>query len=582
MTLIDAAVAFAESGIPVFPIVPKSKVPLTGNGFYAAVTDTDQIGAWWITYPQANVGIPTGERSGFWVLDVDGAAGRQSLAHLEKQNGPLPQTRVFRTGSGGLHYLWTHAPGVRNAVRFVPGLDVRADGGYIVAPPSIHESGNAYAVEVDAPVVPAPAWLLAKVKDRKLPANPTSGGGVQLVEGSRNAGLASMAGRLRRAGLDYLAITAALREHNAAHCAPPLADAEVDAVARSISRYERGDLPTAPLNGAGHSAPDKPRTAPTEEGRKPGAALVAELRPVRAPEFVAKERPARNFLLNPWLREKSLTLVYAPRGVGKSWFSMTVALAAAGGFDPRSMGWSVPVSSLETEVLYLDAEMAGDDFAQRIKCLCEEVYLPERLSILSADDLDGPLPSLATPEGRVLIEQAIDGYGLVILDNVSTLWSGMGDQNAAESWDVAQTWLLELRRRGHAVVLVDHSGKTPGRGARGTSRKEDIMDVCLELTRPDDADPEDGAVFTLKWTKKRGLFGSEFRDKRWRLKATLPHYVWQVRDDEADRAREVGELSARGMSERAIERELEIPRSTVQRLLKRYRNAQGDVPMEVI
>lgn len=563
MTLIDAALEYASSGIPVFPVVPRAKNPIPGNGFYAATTDEDQVGAWWISYPDANIGIPTGAKSGFWVLDVDGPAGVQSLSHLEKQYGKLPATRVYRTGSGGYHYLWAHAPGVRNGVKFVPGLDVRGEGGYIVAPPSIHATGGVYAVHADEPVAIAPGWLLARVRDKKPPATPQGGGRVELREGSRNAGLASMAGRLRRAGLDEPAIAAALQEHNTLHCDPPLDSIEVLQISRSIARYERGALPA--LNG----------TAARQTGTL-AERLLPTLRSVPAPEFVAKERPPRNFLLNPWLREKSLTLLHAPRGVGKSWFAMTVALAAAGGYDARGPGWSMPVSALDKEVLYLDAEMAGDDFAGRLKCLCEEVYLPERLHILSADDLDGPLPSLATPEGRVLLEQVFDGFGLIVLDNVSTLWSGIGDQNAADSWDVAQSWLLELRRRGHAVLLVDHSGKTPGRGARGTSRKEDIMDVCIELTRPEDADPEDGAVFTLKWTKKRGLFGPEFRDKRWRLRQTLPHFEWVVRDDDAGVMEEVVALASRGVSMRGIERDLGVSKSVVQRLLKRHEMLQAE------
>ena len=569
MSLIEHALSYAGQGIPVFPIVPRAKVPLTGNGFYAAVTDEDQVGAWWVQWPEANIGIPTGERAGFWVLDVDGSAGMQSLVHLEKQHGPLPATRVYRTGSGGFHYLWRHAPGIRNAVRFMPGLDVRADGGYIVAPPSVHESGGVYTIEHDRPIVAAPGWLLSRVKDRKAPTAPTSGNRVELVEGSRNAGLASMAGRLRRAGLDQPALLAALLEHNRYHCQPPLSDGEVGQIATSISRYERGPLPA--LNGVN----------PSNSSNGSNPVLVPELRVVRAPEFVQKVRPPRHFLVSPWLREKSLTLLHAPRGVGKSWFAMTVALAAAGGFDPRAMGWSVNPAAAETEVLYVDAEMAGDDYSDRLKHLCEEPYLPERLGILSADDLPGPMPSLATPEGRAMIEGAFDGFHLIVLDNVSTLFSGIGDQNAAESWDSVQTWLLELRRRGHAVILVDHSGKTPGRGARGTSRKEDIMDVCLELTRPEDADPSDGAHFVVRWTKTRGLHGPEFNDKRWRLRVRPPHFDWQVKDEEADLMAEILDMANRGMSTRAIARETDKSHATVARMLQKARIAEATRPQGV-
>ena len=300
---------------------------------------------------------------------------------------------------------------------------------------------------------------------------------------------------------------------------------------------------------------------------------MPQLRAVPAPEFVGRERPVRATLLYPWLREKSLVLLHAPRGLGKSWLAMTIALAVSGGYDTRPFGWSV---SEPSEVVYLDAEMAADELALRMKMLCPEEFLPERLRIISLDETDGPMPSLSTIEGRLAVEDALGAAQFVVMDNVSTLWSGMGDQNAAESWDVAQTWLLGMRRANRTIFLVDHSGKTAGRGARGTSRKEDIMDVCIELTRPENAVEEDGAYFDLHFTKKRGLYGEKVRSRQCRLRVTLPACTWVVSDVGSEDLDECRELMAQGLSVRQIASRMDLTHGTAQRLVRRAKGVPND------
>jgi putative DNA primase/helicase len=125
------------------------KHPLTTNGLKDATTDTALIQRWWSVNPNANVAIRTGAASGLWVLDADGAAGVEALARLQERTGQLPPTLVVETGGGGLHrYFAWPADGtpVRNATR-VGGLpiDVRGEGGYVLAPPSRHASGRRYA-----------------------------------------------------------------------------------------------------------------------------------------------------------------------------------------------------------------------------------------------------------------------------------------------------------------------------------------------------------------------------------------------------------------------------------------------------
>lgn len=123
-----------------------AKHPLTKNGLLDASDLEEDIEQWWKEWPWANVGIRTGEESGVWVLDVDAkSGGLETLAKLELEHGRIAAPVVL-TGSGGRHYYfaWDSIVEIRSHQGVAPGLDTRGTNGYVVAPPSIHESGNYY------------------------------------------------------------------------------------------------------------------------------------------------------------------------------------------------------------------------------------------------------------------------------------------------------------------------------------------------------------------------------------------------------------------------------------------------------
>ncbi len=180
---LEAAIAYARRGYPVFALHSirdghctcgaadcgsPGKHPLGGlvpHGLLGASTDEEAIRSWWAERPEANVGICAGEGSGTVVIDVDvKAGGEETLRALEASHGPLPDTLTARTGSGGRHVFFQH-PGwkVRNSVGQAGlgrGLDVRGDGGYVVAPPSRHIRGTYEWVNADAEIAPLPGWLV--------------------------------------------------------------------------------------------------------------------------------------------------------------------------------------------------------------------------------------------------------------------------------------------------------------------------------------------------------------------------------------------------------------------------------------
>ena len=192
----------------------------------------EELSAWsW-----SGVGIVTGRLSGVLVLDVDGPEGEAEL----RRHGH-PATPMVRTPSGGLHLYFRHPEQhVRTGIRVAPGLDVKAAGGYVVAPPSVGANGEPYEWVVspqDADLADPPAWLMALLEQErsKGPAGPV---GERIPKGARNKDLASLAGTMRRRGMGEAEIFAALDVTNRERCKPPLPVEEVRRISGSVARYE--------------------------------------------------------------------------------------------------------------------------------------------------------------------------------------------------------------------------------------------------------------------------------------------------------------------------------------------------------
>lgn len=229
---------------------------LVPNGVLNASADLQQITQWWALWPDANIGIATGETSGVIVLDVDaGKGGMDSLTNLEARNGNIPDTWVANTGGGGMHVYFQYVPGIPNRAGIVPGIDVRSDRGYVVAPPSLHKSGLRYewhdtmkpSASFQRPAV-APEWLIrlmggSSVAQRARPLPE------KITEGGRNDLLTSAAGTMRSRNFSKEAIEAALLIENRMRCQPPLDDQEVKRIAWSIDRYPAAMISTMTIGG---------------------------------------------------------------------------------------------------------------------------------------------------------------------------------------------------------------------------------------------------------------------------------------------------------------------------------------------
>jgi putative DNA primase/helicase len=294
---------------------------------------------------------------------------------------------------------------------------------------------------------------------------------------------------------------------------------------------------------------------------RPGADRVASIQsfqPVGLQDFLALQVPRREMLLAPILPERSLAMLYAPRGIGKSWLGLTIGLAVASGGPV--LHWNAP---RPRRVLFVDGEMVLSDLQVRLNSILAGLgtEIPnDGFRVLAADHSEHGI-NLGSAEGQQELERHLDGVDLLILDNLSTLMAN-GSEGASDAWLPMQNFLLRLRRKGVAVLLVHHAGVN-GR-QRGTSRREDALDTVIALRRPADYSPEQGARFEVHIEKARMLAGEGAVP----FEATvepfiapdvgLPGVRWAARDLKPAIFQRAAELFAQGMSVRAVKQALGI------------------------
>jgi hypothetical protein len=250
----EAIHQYMGRGWSIIPIRTGDKRPLVRwEEFQHRHPNEAEARGWLRQWPEAGIGVLTGPISGLVVIDVDaGHGGSESLEKLEDEHGALPTTVECRTGGGGRHLYFAHPGGlVRNKVGLAPGIDIRADGGYVVAPPSLHASGLRYVwVEGRAPestrIAALPDWILGQViKEQARRGHPIAHWRRLVCEGvpmgERNSTIASLAGHLLRHGVDAAVVMELLLCWNRTRCRPPLADEEVAGVVTSITRLHVRD-----------------------------------------------------------------------------------------------------------------------------------------------------------------------------------------------------------------------------------------------------------------------------------------------------------------------------------------------------
>ncbi len=369
----------------------------------------------------------TGKVSGIIVLDDDD--GGQTM----KANGwRVPPTPTVKTRRGHQYYFRCPEGGFPTC-DLAPKVEVRADRAYVVAPPSTHPEGDSYEWVIspeEEQLADPPAWLLkqARLRGRRMRAEDV---GEAIPNGTRNKTLSSIAGTLRRRGLDEASICAALLGINGAKCKPPLDEDEVRRIAGSVARYD---------GSFSFSFPNKEKTI-NDPPPRPKAVRFVDM---GAPE-------PRRYLIGGLLPESYPTVLYGDGGVAKSMLALSASLAVARG----SGSWlGRPVTS--GPVLYVDFELDAQEQNRRIKRLARAEGLngpPENMLYMSALGF----------QARAAFEAALEEckeheVKLMILDSLGPALQG--DAEAARDVIAFYQSVLEpFRAAGVTVVVVDHQSK---------------------------------------------------------------------------------------------------------------------------
>jgi len=247
--MLRTALSLAARGMHVFPCRPRDKRPAVARGVLEATTDLDVIRNWWRQEPEFNVAVATGRRSGIFVLDLDNENAESELRKIEAQHGSQQATVEVITARGRDIYFRMPNAVVRNSAgKIAPGIDVRGDGGYVLAPPSIHPSGRRYAWSVDSATIFAqpPEWLLAKIiassgDDKKLTVQRADWCKLLVegvFEGQRDNEITRFCGYFLRHRIDPYVTLEVLQLVNVACCRPPLPREDIKRIVASIAGKE--------------------------------------------------------------------------------------------------------------------------------------------------------------------------------------------------------------------------------------------------------------------------------------------------------------------------------------------------------
>lgn len=459
--LLEAALSYAAQGFRVFPCHTPAeggcscrnkdcssigKHPRLMHGLKDASLEPRFIEAWWSKWPLANIGLCTGD--GLMVLDVD-PRHDGTTAGLD-----LPDTKRVVTPGGGEHWYYRVEGQVPNSANVIgPGLDIRGDGGYVVAPPSLGASGRHYGWDLGAAeeIVSAPAWLIARARTKRLKERTAEGASVPdaFVAGARNSALTSLGGVMVRAAFGLDAVETALLAENIRRCRPPLDDKEVQGIAASVMRYQ----PSNPVQGK----------VATVLG---GSQLARALPPI------------------PWVCERlelapGAPNVWAGYGYsGKTLAAQDLMISVAAG----RLAWG-HISCASGTVVHLDYEQGQRLSSERYQRLCRASDVD--LEALGETIRYVPFPPvyLDTPEGLVWLEDICSGAKLCVIDSLRAAFPS-ADENSSEIRRYLDPLARLSETTGCTIIIIHHARKRGEKdhGAAQTVRGSSaIFDACQSV-----------------------------------------------------------------------------------------------------
>ena len=378
-----------RSGLSVIPVQPGGKRPLVPWIEYQNRKPTEEeIRQWWQQYPNANIGIVTGKISGIVVIDLDpDKGGNESGARIYEQ---APTDLIVKTGRGGYHLYCRYPEDVdhiSNRVGLLPGVDIRADGGYVVAPPSAHSSGRLYEWVRRGEPGKLPPHLVGLLTSHAPAERDGEGSSPKWLsgllagvgKGQRNDACARLCGYLIGKGMPKDVVLAIIRQWNEKN-RPPLPDHEVAATVESVCKTarRRGTVPQS------QSQDDDTRRMSTSPFS------VVNIR-----EYMTHHGSSQvSWLIQDWLPEATIGFVVASPGSYKTWLTFDVAVSVATGTP--FLG-KYPVQRTGPVLLIQQEDFHGDT-AQRLA-----IILQSRLDLRAEVTEDGQFEVKAPPEIPIYI-----------------------------------------------------------------------------------------------------------------------------------------------------------------------------------
>ncbi len=549
MSLTQSALWLAqEMRLPVFACGP-DKRPVTQHGFQDATHDAVEIQRQFASPGAAMIGVPTGEVSGFFCLDLDVKNGGGGLEWLAANQHRLPDTRRHKTRSGGVHLLFAMPEGrtIRNSAgRIAAGVDVRGNGGYIIAPPS-----PGYLVDEAMAPAPAPAWLLDLIDPPKAPEAPRpapvprqSGDGTrygmtaldnecqailsapdgakhdtlnraafsigglvaagELIEGPAFAALASALAGIRHRCEDYPAAQKTLAAAFRAGMAKPR-EAPPRLVRRIVEEYRETRPEPPPID----APPDHWSAEPEPDVGLEPEKVAPDIKPTGLPLIYFQDvKPALKSedFIEGLLIKAAMSVTYGPSNCGKTFFMADLALHVALGLEWR--GREVE----QAGVIYCAMEGAHGiqnrvaAFALTCGLAGQEIpfaIIPVSLNLLDANaDTSRLIDAIAEAAARMAIP-----VGLVVMDTLSRAMAG-GNENSPEDMGALVANSDRIRQAtGAHVAWIHHSGKDQAQGARGHSLLRAATDTEIEISRADNDSPSVARVTKQRELEIDGVFG---------------------------------------------------------------------------
>ena len=479
----DAALQYAAAGLAVFPLIPKDKKPLTANGFKDATTDPEKINEWWSIHPNANVGIATGEMSGGLVvidMDLDKDKGKDGyhsfLKWCDEQCLILPDSWLSITGRGGYHLCYKSLFPVPSKIGWIQDVDIRANGGYIVAPPSIHPNGNRYEWEQDPEDYPLITTddidvefvMNSVISDSKTNSEPLKVP-EEIPEGHRDEYMFKLACKYQAMGMSDSEMEAALKVANAERCKPPLTDKEIKQKLKQAQKYAKGDVV---------SITDKSDTVAKRKTYGKTRKIEEEVteHDLDMPKLEDFEERHKEWLVTGYIPKGCVTLLCSDGGIGKTtlWCD-TLAAFTTGRTTIFDKANEIPFYTGDVhDVMYFSKE---DPTEEILKAKLREAGADQkRIRCFGLDD--ERLSKIWY--GSLLLEKLVEKYkpDIVVFDTLQAFLPEGVDMAKRKDMRDALNPLNALGAKfGTSFLMVMHTNKSANSGRQRMADSSDIWDL---------------------------------------------------------------------------------------------------------